>query len=114
MKQSATSPIPIHEAGNEIPTAIELRDGLQLILIQEALHETAVDGLADAAVLSNGNDLHEQLVCPRKPAQLCRYSFTSGGLPERLIQVACCLSHMLAGPFSPLLVFFKHPKDSLE
>jgi hypothetical protein len=42
----------IHEPRDEIPSPIEFRHGLQLILIEKALHETAVDRLADPTVLS--------------------------------------------------------------
>jgi len=36
----------VHKPGDQVPTAIEFGHGLKLILIQEPLHETAVDGLA--------------------------------------------------------------------
>jgi len=40
----------VDEAGDEVAGAIEFSDGAELILVQEALGEGAVDGLADAAV----------------------------------------------------------------
>jgi len=33
----------IDESGDNIPRAVQLRDGFQLILIDEALHEPAID-----------------------------------------------------------------------
>jgi len=52
LRDVAGATATVHKPADEIPAAIEFRHGLQLILVQKALHETAVDGLANAPVLA--------------------------------------------------------------
>src|SRR5689334_20291343 len=41
----------VDEATDDVARSVELRDGAESILIQEALHQRPVDGFADATVL---------------------------------------------------------------
>ncbi len=62
----------VDEARDHVPRAIQFSDGIQLILVQEPLHERPIDLLADATILPIHHVLHKTISFDSSPVSFCK------------------------------------------